>query len=66
MRAARWKRGLVPFSHGAPITTEYWDDDGRAEFAQMYARLEREGMALESPGGGREPGRRREPSSSIR
>ena len=46
-----WKRGLVPFSFCAPITTEYWDDDGSPEFAQMYARLEREGMVLEPPGG---------------
>jgi gluconate/galactonate dehydratase len=46
-----WKRGLVPFSYCAPITTRYWDDDGGAEFAQMYDRLEREGMVLEPPSG---------------
>ena len=45
-----WKRGLMPFSHCAPITTRYWDDDGSSEFTQMYARLEREGMVLEPPG----------------
>ena len=43
-----WKRGLVPFSFCAPIKTRYWDDDGGAEFEQMYARLKREGMVLES------------------
>ena len=43
-----WKRGLVPFSFCAPITTSYWDDDGGSEFDTMYARLEREGMVLES------------------
>ena len=44
-----WKRGLVPFSHCAPITTRYWDDDGTPEFTRMYDRLEREGMVLEPP-----------------
>ncbi len=44
-----WKRGLAPFSFCAPLTTRYWDDDGSAEFGQMYSRLEREGMVLERP-----------------
>jgi len=43
-----WKRGLLPFSYCAPVTTDYWDDDG-PEFTQMYTRLEREGMVLDPP-----------------
>ena len=29
-----------------PISTEYWDDDGSAEFAAMMARLEGEGVVM--------------------
>jgi hypothetical protein len=46
-----WKPGLMPFSFCAPITTDYWDDDGGEEFARMYQRLEREGMVLEPASG---------------
>ena len=42
-----WTRGGVPMSYAAPISTEYWDDDGTPEFAEMLARLEREGTVLE-------------------
>ena len=45
-----WQKGLVPLSFCAPITTRYWDDDGSAEFTQMYARLERQAMVLEPAG----------------
>ena len=31
----------------APITTEYWDDDGSAEYRAMFGRIEREGIVLE-------------------
>ena len=45
-----WKRGLLPFSYCAPVTTDYWDeDDDDPEFTQMYTRLEREGMVLDPP-----------------
>ena len=44
-----WTRGGMPHSYAAPIETEYWDDDGTAEFAQMVARLVEEGMVLEPP-----------------
>ena len=41
------KRGLIPMSYDAPITTEYWDDDGTAAYREMFARIEREDMVLE-------------------
>ncbi len=44
-----WAGGLVPMSYAAPISTEYWDDDGTPEYRDMSARLEREGMILERP-----------------
>ena len=37
----------MPHSYAAPIETEYWDDDGTPEFAQMMARLVEEGTVLE-------------------
>jgi L-alanine-DL-glutamate epimerase-like enolase superfamily enzyme len=40
-------RRQLPMSYDAPITTEYWDDDGTAEYAAMAARLEAEGVVLE-------------------
>ena len=42
-----WRRDLVPMSYDAPITTDYWDDDGSPEFRAMMSRLETEGMVLE-------------------
>ena len=44
-----WKRGLVPFSFCAPLTTRYWDEDDTDEFTGMWTRLEREDMVLEPP-----------------
>ena len=41
-------RRLIPMSYDAPISTEYWDDDGTPEYRDMFARIEREGMVLES------------------
>ena len=38
----------MPVSFAAPLKTEYWDDDGSAEFNAMMARLEREGAVLEA------------------
>ncbi len=40
-------RRLIPMRYDSPITTEYWDDDGTAEYRKMFARIEREGMVLE-------------------
>jgi len=40
-------RRMIPMSYDAPISTEYWDDDGTPEYREMFARIEREGMVLE-------------------
>ena len=42
-----WTKGLVPMSYAAPISTEWWDDDGTPEFEQMMARLGEEKLVLE-------------------
>jgi len=39
-------RRLIPMSYMSPITTEYWDDDGSAEYKSMFDRIEREGVVL--------------------
>ena len=38
---------LIPMSYVSPIETEYWDDDGSAEYRNLFARIEGEGMVLE-------------------
>ena len=38
---------LIPMSYDAPLSTEWWDDDGSEEYKAMFARIEREGMVLE-------------------
>ena len=43
-----WSRSLMPVSFAAPLKTEYWDDDGSADFAAMMTRVEREGAVLEA------------------
>ncbi|MFH1567107.1 MAG: enolase C-terminal domain-like protein [Gemmatimonadota bacterium] len=40
-------RREITLSYAAPISTQYWDDDGSPTFAAMKARLERGGMVLE-------------------
>ena len=40
-------RRLVPMSYMSPLTTDWWDDDGSAEYRAMFARIEREGIVLE-------------------
>ena len=40
------RREFTP-SWVAPISTEYWDDDGSPAFREMMGRLETEGMVLE-------------------
>ncbi len=37
---------LIPMRYDLPIKTEYWDDDGSAEYKRMFARIEREGVVL--------------------
>ena len=38
---------LIPMSYDAPISTEYWDNDGTPTYREMFARIEREGIVLE-------------------
>jgi len=33
--------------YDAPISTDYWDDDGTDAYREMFARIEREGVVLE-------------------
>ncbi len=40
------RRRLIPLRYDLPLTTEYWDDDGSADYKQMFARIEREGVVL--------------------
>lgn len=42
-----WTRGLIPLSYDAPIATDYWDDDGSPEFAEMLSRVQRERVVVE-------------------
>ena len=37
----------IPMSYDAPISTDYWDDDGSPEYRRMFERIEREGVVLE-------------------
>jgi L-alanine-DL-glutamate epimerase-like enolase superfamily enzyme len=39
-------RRLLPLSYDAPVSTEYWDDDGSADYKSMFGRIEREGVVL--------------------
>ena len=40
-------RQLPPMSYDAPLSTEYWDDDGSPEYQAMFKRIEREGVVLQ-------------------
>lgn len=42
------RRGMVPMRYVAPLTTDYWDDDGSDAYREMFARIEREGVVLEN------------------
>ena len=42
---------FIPMSYDAPISTEYWDDDGTSQYKGMFERIEREGMVLEKGSG---------------
>ncbi len=37
----------IDMSYDAPISTEYWDDDGSPEYLAMFERIEQEGIVLE-------------------
>jgi galactonate dehydratase len=39
----------LPMSYAAPISTEYWDDDGSAEFAAAVQRIKQEDTVLIVP-----------------
>ena len=40
-------RRLLPLSYMAPVSTEYWDDDGSHAYQAMFRRIERDGVVLE-------------------
>lgn len=40
-------RKLIPMSYVAPISSEWWDDDGSTEYRAMFRRIEKEGVVLE-------------------
>ena len=40
------RRKLIPFRFDAPISTEYWDEDGSAEYRLLMNRLKTEKMVL--------------------
>jgi len=42
-------RRLIPMSYASPLKTEWWDDDGSAEYKAMFKRIEREGIVLVKP-----------------
>jgi len=41
-----WSRTLMPMSFAAPLTSEYWDDDGSDAFDEMMTRIRQEGAVL--------------------
>ena len=40
------RRQLPILSYDAPVSTEYWDDDGSPEYRAMFNRLEKEGVVI--------------------
>jgi len=40
-------RKLIPMSYVAPVSSEWWDDDGSPEYRAMFHRIEKEGVVLE-------------------
>ena len=39
-------RRLIPLSYAAPLSTQYWDDDGSPNYWAMFKRIEKEGVVL--------------------
>ena len=44
------RRKLLPLSYDAPLSTEWWDDDGSQTYREMFARIQKRGVVLEKPG----------------
>jgi len=42
-------RRLLPMSYAAPLKTDWWDDDGSAEYKEMFQRIERDGVVMVKP-----------------
>ena len=40
-------RRLMPMSYASPLTTEYWDDDGSADYRNTFRKIEQQGAVLE-------------------
>ena len=43
------KRKLLPFSYDAPLSSQWWDDDGTKKYREMFARIQKRGVVLEKP-----------------
>ena len=43
-------RKLLPFSYYAPLSSQWWDDDGTKKYREMFARIQKRGVVLEKPG----------------
>ena len=39
-------RRLAPMSYCAPLSTNYWDNDGTEQYRKMFARIESEGIVI--------------------
>ena len=44
------RRKLLPFSYDAPLSSEWWDDDGSKAYQAMFSRIQKQGVVLEKPG----------------
>ena len=44
------RRKLLPFSYDAPVSTEWWDDDGSKMYKEMFSKIQKHGVVLEKPG----------------
>jgi len=40
-------RKLLPLSYDAPLSTQWWDDDGSPKYRALFQRIEKEGVVLE-------------------
>ena len=40
-------RRLMPMSYASSLTTEYWDDDGSADYRNTFRKIEQQGAVLE-------------------
>jgi L-alanine-DL-glutamate epimerase-like enolase superfamily enzyme len=39
-------RRLAPMSYSAPLSTDYWDNDGTEQYRMMFAQIEKDGIVL--------------------